>query len=470
VFTVGIQVYRNVQNYQLNKQRLISDVQFALDNGVEGYYAELAKNDVFSQINFDSLGTNPFPGMFGASGFALSNSAMSEIEIPMTSRGDNHPGARASFYFTDSIERMALPPDSAIRFVSVGVPDTLLNFRNFANQIVISLTRDTVDFELMNSFVELEMERANLDMEYDLVHYQLDSMVGHLQAEKKEYALGTVSKSTYLPRNQKLEMKFENASLIILKRGMVDLIISLLICLVVIGALLYLYRIINKQKALAEIKNDLINNITHEFKTPIATIATAIDGIVNFNQEKDEEKTKKYLGISTQQLTKLNHMVEKLLETATLDSDKLLLTIEEVDVKKLLAGLSEKHQLIAGDKTINFHTKFPSKVVQADIFHLENALSNLIDNAVKYGGNEIDIYLLEKDGKIEIKVEDNGAGIDKSQRDRIFEQFYRIPTGNRHDVKGFGIGLYYTKKIIEKHGGSILLDLNSGKTSFEVAL
>ena len=226
---------------------------------------------------------------------------------------------------------------------------------------------------------------------------------------------------------------------------------------------------IKKQKELAEIKNDLISNITHEFKTPIATVSTVIEAIQNFNVLDDQEKTKKYLSMSEVQLKKLHQMVEKLLETATLDSEKLILKKEDVDVVELISKISKKHELIS-DKSVEFSSNVESRIMNLDLFHMENSISNLVDNAIKYGGDQIQIILTSDLDSIEISVIDNRKGIDKNQQERIFDKFYRVPKGNRHDVKGFGIGLYYTKKIVEKHNGTIRLVSNPGKTSFKINL
>jgi signal transduction histidine kinase len=234
--------------------------------------------------------------------------------------------------------------------------------------------------------------------------------------------------------------------------------------------LFYLLKIINKQKELAEIKNDLISNITHEFKTPITTVSAALEAIETFNAIDDKEKTKKYLSISSLQLKKLHLMVEKLLETATLDSENLLLKKEEIDVVELVKNVSLKNELNLEQKNISFNSFKDKFTVTLDPFHFENAISNLIDNAIKYGGNKIELHLNLVLNNLEITIADNGNSIDKSQRDKIFDKFYRIPKGNTHDVKGFGIGLYYTKKIIEKHGGEIHLIPNSTNTIFKITL
>ena len=122
------------------------------------------------------------------------------------------------------------------------------------------------------------------------------------------------------------------------------------------------------------------------------------------------------------------------------------------------------------DKTFNNNMQLESLVINADIFHIENALNNVLDNAVKYGGDIITIDLLPKSNNFDILISDNGSSLTKANKDQIFEQFYRVPKGNTHDVKGFGIGLYYTKTIIEKHNGSINLELNKNSTTFKITL
>jgi two-component system phosphate regulon sensor histidine kinase PhoR len=278
------------------------------------------------------------------------------------------------------------------------------------------------------------------------------------------------SKSTYLKKDEKFQLLYNNSNTVALKRSVFGIFLSLLLSLAVISSLFYLLKVIQQQKELAEIKNDLISNITHEFKTPIATVAAALEALENFNASEDKEKTKKYLSISSIQLKKLHQMVEKLLETATLDSEQLLLKKEPHDIVALIDQITQKHRNLAVGTTINFSTNSDFLAINIDIFHFENAISNLIDNAVKYGGNIIEVRINTLSNTIEISVIDNGNGIEKSQQEKIFDKFYRVSKGNTHDVKGFGIGLYYSKKIIEKHDGTIQLVSNSKNTIFKITL
>ncbi len=483
LITVGIQVYRNVQNYNLNKQRFINDVQVALDNGVEGYFSSLAKSFVFLDSNdsggFDNSEIKAFFQHnlerktndstkwieFKTNGDISPDTTIGGVTVTSTGKGDSKIQLRGVARLNNpaSIKNITISKDT--------LPSTRLHeLEAFTSKIMIAMVQDTIDFEVLTKYVKKELGRKKIDIDFAFASLQNNEIVERSRAfSDEEFSLSTLSKASYLPRKE-LRMYFDNASLIILKRGMVDLLISLLISVSVIGSLLYLYRIINQQKHLAEIKNDLISNITHEFKTPIATVTSALEAIANFNKQNDPEKTAKYLDMSNDQLKKLNLMVEKLLETATLDSDELSLRKEPVNLTQLLSSMIEKYKMLAAEKGLSFVAPSSDVIIEADPFHLENALSNLVDNAIKYGGSEVQVILTQLGTRAQVIVQDNGGFIEKSQKERVFDKFYRIPTGNQHDVKGFGIGLYYTRKIIEKHGGSIDLVLKPQLTSFEVAI
>ena len=279
----------------------------------------------------------------------------------------------------------------------------------------------------------------------------------------------TSSNSPYLPQNSTFELYFTNVAASVLQRNLLGIILSAVLVIAVVACLFFLLKIINRQKQLAELKNDLISNITHEFKTPISTAKVALEGIENFNRENDPVKNKNYLRISNLQLDKLQLMVEKLLETATLDGNNLQLNRKEVSLMPILSDLVEKHRQLEKNKTILFKAEQPQVLLPADPFHLENALNNVLDNAVKYGGDKIEVVISAENQMIQIRISDNGTNLSSLQAEQVFEKFYRVPKGNTHDIKGFGIGLYYTKNIIESHGGSIQLHLNK-TTDFIITL
>ncbi len=457
----------------------MSDMQTALDTSVESYFTDIARNDL---IIFSAEDT--FLNRLGGRSWSMVNRMAGDTAHLISGISDSSARRLVSFNgranATTSISLRNSLPDLDSLFTNensltgISIQSEIANFdslndiKGFFKKVMFSLSRTNLDHERLTEIMVTELDRKNIEAGFVLWHYVDDSLIS--ESNHDHYNLSTVSQSNYLPRDQKLVMNYENASLNILKRGALDLFISLLITGAVIGCLLYLYKVISEQKQLAEIKNDLISNITHEFKTPIATVSTAIEAISSFNQANDPAKTAKYLDISSNQLQKLNGMVEKLLETASLDSDELDLSLESVEIVKFTQQIFDKFQLIKGDKTLYFQTGISECRKEIDPFHLENAISNLIDNAIKYGGDEITLKLSNEGDSASWQVLDNGGKIDKTQQQRIFDQFYRIPTGNVHDVKGFGIGLYYTKKIVEKHGGDISLSVDHSVTDFTIQI
>ncbi len=469
--TIAIQGYWNFKNYTINKQHLVNDIQAALDGAVESYYADLAKTNMVRLTNIsDSLNMDVKRDSthWISKQDTLMISYMKKGSIPQNETHDFR------IVLSDSADHRKIIANQKISKVQTGHlinlhTDTITrNFRDLAARIVISLESDSLDMATLNKFVEDELKRKNLDVEFTLAcRSPVDQIV--TGNESAAQTLTAVATTAYLPPGTNLELRYGNNTMEILKRGLAGLLISLLVTGVIIGVLIYLYGIIKDQKQLMEVKNDLINNITHEFKTPITTVVSALEGIRNFNQQGDVGKTKKYLDVSEMQLSKLDKMVEKLLETASLDQDKIELQKEKVNVSEVVGSLVEKYSVLNSGKSFKSNLKNDVSV-NADPFHFENAISNLLDNAVKYGGANIEVDIEENNSKIELTVTDDGGKIPRSQKEKVFDKFYRIPTGNRHDTKGHGIGLYYARKIVEKHGGQLSLHCGSKKTEFKVVI
>ncbi len=470
--TIAIQLYWNVQNYKVNKQRLINEVQISLDNGLEAYYADLAKTDFFAFIE-DSNDSIQLDIQHNLTWDQFhKDSTIFEIQSDSIEYTADIRGFTQMLDSSRGISSMRPGHYSSVSvFKGKGVVDSIKGLQNLANKIIVSIIRDSLNFEKLDTLLQSEFKRKDIQITYALKHFKEDAMVDSFNLDKAtSFQLNTFAKTTYLPYSEKLQLFFSNPTLTILKRSLTGILLSLLLSASIIACLFYLLRVINKQKELAEIKNDLISNITHEFKTPIATVSAAVEGIQNFNTANDPGKTKAYLDISNQQLKKLHQMVEKLLETATLDSDKLILNRESTDLVFMLQSIVEKYQLFFKEKSIAFKSNVSTFETMVDPFHFENAISNLIDNALKYGGDTVEVHLSSLLNTHEITVIDNGGNLDKSQAEKIFDKFYRVPTGNQHDVKGFGIGLFYTRKIIEKHGGNVHLIPHASNTIFKVVL
>ncbi len=244
---------------------------------------------------------------------------------------------------------------------------------------------------------------------------------------------------------------------------------SVIIILILLFSFYYLIRTILKQKTLDEMKSDFTNNITHELKTPIAVAYAANDALLNFGKSEDKEQQDAYLRICQEQLSRLSGLVEQILSMSMERRKGFRLQPEELSLREILTRLIEQHRLKT-DRPINVTLKFqPDKIsIVADRTHFTNILSNLIDNAIKYSPDKVDIHIscIQTDnGKTRISIKDNGIGIAKERQKYIFDKFYRVPTGNKHDVKGYGLGLFYVKTMVEKHGGSIEVASDIGNGS-----
>ncbi len=243
-------------------------------------------------------------------------------------------------------------------------------------------------------------------------------------------------------------------------------IIVLLLCL----AFYYLIRTILRQRTLDEMKTDFTNNITHELKTPIAVAYAANDALLNFGEQADETKRHHYLTLCRQQLERLSGMVEQILSMSMERRRQFKLNLETIRFSELLQPVIEQQQLKA-DKpvTLTTHIEPEDLTVQADRAHLSNILNNLIDNAIKYSPGEACVEINATPSAI--SVTDHGMGIAADKLPHIYDKFYRVPTGDLHDVKGYGLGLFYVKTMVEKHGWSIDASSTMGKgTTFKIIL
>jgi len=478
ISTIAIQVYWNFKNYQNNKQQLVNDVQSSLDNAVEKYYTNLAKERTFGFSFGSSKGNNILP-----ESKAL-DSVMHYIEIGRSSTSSLDSinlkigvGDGIKLYKGNSVDSIFKTIDDNVSLKRKRIRNFLgdsiftKDFEMLTSKVIVSLTSDSLQLRKIDSIFSEEIKTKNLDINYML---DLTFNNAHLDSTSLKQInsseLYTFSKSPFLPPHSNLSVGFSNSTKEILKRILTGILISTLLVIAVISCLFYLLRIIKHQKQLAEVKNDFISNITHEFKTPIATIGVALESIKNFNVINDKEKTKSYIDMSNTQLSKLNIMVEKLLETASLDSENLQLKKEQSNVTHLLQNLVNKHTLELEEKSLTLNHPKNDIIASIDAFHFENAINNIIDNALKYGGNNIKISLEQSTIGFTVTVSDDGNGLTKENKDKVFEKFYRIPKGNTHDIKGFGIGLYYAKKIIEKHDGVIHLNLDNQWTTFKISV
>ena len=246
-------------------------------------------------------------------------------------------------------------------------------------------------------------------------------------------------------------------------------LVSGLFTLLIIGGFYYTINTILQQKKLSEIKNDFINNMTHELKTPISTISLACEALADPDMQKSDNSRNKFVGMIKEENKRLGVLVENVLKTAVLDQGKMKFKLEEIDIHHLIEKVLKSFELQLNTASGSIERKLHAQnnIVKGDKIHLTNVFYNLVDNAIKYTNSkpEITIRTVDDDEALKIEIIDNGIGISKENQKKIFDQLYRVPKGNLHDVKGFGLGLHYVKVIAEKHLGKIFVESTLGKGS-----
>ncbi len=517
--TLCIQLYWNYKTYKESEQQLVTDVQSTLDQSVDQYFTKKAKDntlgiffegslkegaidDVFEQIDLanDENGGKAatlrgirfesrqgLTVLKGADMDSLKKfqerfkqtreNEIESFEIPMTVE-DSSQVKPDSFIESLEYSQTEINEDASDTIVTRFLPEVTNQeqtarlqeeLTSLTSRIVVSMTDDTLDLATIDSIFHSNLKSKKIDLDYTLLAHE-ENHSNDLRIEAfPDLPFSAKANSSLLKKNQEVIINYGNLTMQILRRNLTGILLSFLLVGSVIFCLFYLLIVINNQKELSRMKNDLISNITHEFKTPIATAGAALEGVQSFTDSGDVEKTNRYLAMGRDQLTKLNIMVEKLLETATLDSKDLALQKSHTDLEELLTLITQRFSSQT-TKEITFLNNLVSEAsIMADAFHLENAINNLVDNAIKYGGDRITITLGQSGSQFLINVEDNGSGLDTKHAKRIFDKFYRVGSGNQHNVKGFGIGLFYTKAIIEKHDGTIELETKP-HTNFKITL
>ena len=245
---------------------------------------------------------------------------------------------------------------------------------------------------------------------------------------------------------------------------MFGIIITVFLLMVAFSlAFWYLFRTVSRLRTIEEMKDDFVSNMTHELKTPIAIAYSANDALLNYDTSNDPDKKTKYLTIANKQLKRLGELVENILAMSMERRKAMKLRPEDIPLREFVEEIAAA-QRMRGDKNITINVNVADNIiVEADRTHLANVLNNLIDNAIKYSDESVEITITGNDKDLSVK--DNGIGIPSKSIPYLFNKFYRVPHGNRQDVRGYGIGLYYVKSILDKMGWSIEVKSTEGKSS-----
>lgn len=481
---ICFQVYWLRNTYFVNRASFEKDIREALDEAIE----QLRFNDakaIFLLGNSADHATHLLPDSNGVQVFNYHSRQPSESEQlnmeALTNTLENWPSDAS---FKDSSDRSirvstivqysdSLPgqiKEKRIRLNTDKDPVFMMEAKKLVEKVYLNIVSDTIDLQDVDSLYAAQLNKRLINTNFKLELYKEDSLLATYNrgSEFKE-AFTIEDQSSLIAFVQTLKVHFPKQTLFLLKKMGFSIAISLFLVSIMLASFLYMLNIIFRQKQLAEIKNDFINNMTHELKTPISILSTANEALLNFKALDDRKKTLRYLGVFQKELDRLTSMVEKVLNISVYENDSFSLKKETVNLEEMVQGLISLYQ-VPREKPIHisFENRLAQPTLKVDRIHFYNVLNNLFDNATKYAKDEIFIAVkaFETDNNILIEIEDRGIGIAKVHQRSIFDKFYRVPTGNLHNVKGFGLGLNYVKRIIEKHQGDIQLksELNQGST------
>lgn len=365
------------------------------------------------------------------------------------------------------------------------LPQTDIIKQLYTNYYVVNLNNN-FEATILEYYLQKALEAQGMqdDFEYGIFDCSSNKMIrGGLVRRNPDFPLGTITTATLeepLPAhtNEKFIYYFgvrfpaKNASLL---SSMWVVVVFSILMLITIAFFIYAMFVILRQKQLSEQQRDFINNMTHEFKTPISTINISTDVFLSNPTIKSDVRLSRYAGIIKEQVNRLNNQVEKVLQVAKIDRQTVEFHFESIDLVDLLMSITPSLELKVGEKkgTLNLQLDVQKAYVRADRLHLTNIVHNLVDNGVKYTKDAPDITLsVQSLGQyVILKVKDNGIGISKEHQRRVFDKFYRVPTGNVHNVKGFGLGLFYVREICKQHRWKLDLQSESGKgTSISIRM
>jgi two-component system phosphate regulon sensor histidine kinase PhoR len=332
-------------------------------------------------------------------------------------------------------------------------------FRFLYNIDSVSMKDSVTIQEVTKAYTEkLKAEKMN-GLSFTVT--RLDSSIDN-SSDPYSATVGFVQPVTY-------HLSIENKLSYLLKKLVLPILFSLLLVGITVVSFVLLYRNLLRQRRLAELKNEFISNVTHELKTPIATVGVAIEALKNFNAMNDPERTREYLDISQNELQRLSLLVDKVLKLSMFEKKEMELKKEQFDCRLLVEEVmnSMKLQFDKYRAKIKLFTEGENFIVEADKLHITSVIYNLLDNALKYSRENpmIDVRLKSFPEYLEFSVSDNGIGIAPAYKQKVFDKFFRVPTGDKHNIKGYGLGLSYVSEVLRRHQGHISVESEPGKGS-----
>ncbi|MBN8666330.1 MAG: HAMP domain-containing histidine kinase [Chitinophagales bacterium] len=389
---------------------------------------------------------------------------------------------RSTIVFSDEKNNILISRDSTRSIEATGKGNGLLSFLYRIDSL-----QDTLSSQAIDSAFAATLKKEKINVPFTIVRTagakdKKDRMRG---GPFPPFEPGMAQRMREIPDNNKVVLGFThpmtyelvlgNTLPYLLNRLLLPILFSLFLIGVTIVSLVFLYRNLMRQRRLTAMKNDFISNVTHELKTPIATVGVAIEALKNFNAINDPARTKEYLDISQNELNRLSLLVDKVLKLSMFENKEMDLRKESFDLKQVTEEVVSSFRL----QFEKFHasaeilTEGSDFTLLADRMHITSLLYNLVDNALKYSPEapEIKVLLADKGAMVQIAVSDKGVGIPPEYRQKVFEKFFRVPAGDTHNVKGYGLGLSYAAEVVAKHGGTVEVNSETGKgTTFIINL
>ncbi len=371
--------------------------------------------------------------------------------------------------FNDKVQIALLNVAKDLEKIGSQLPSQGLISQISTNYYVVNIN-DIINANTLEFYLRNQLEAIGLaeDFEYGIYDCSSNKMVygNYISYDPEKVDKEKADLPMYDEYLYYFGVRFPNRTGYLLNSMNFTILFSLIL-LMTIAFFAYTLYIILRQKRLSEMQKDFINNMTHEFKTPISTIKISANTFLNHPTVQADNRLMQYASIINDQNNRLNSQVEKVLQLARIERDNFQLKKEPINLHELLEHIIGSTKLKVAELGGSLDASLNAKkvMVSADKLHLTNIIHNLLDNAIKYRKETPEILIETKDSgeQIHLKIMDNGLGINKEQQGKVFQKFYRVPTGNVHNVKGFGLGLFYVKNICREHGWKLELESEEGK-------
>ncbi len=461
----GFQLYWLKQNYDREKKTLAIKAEVTFRETIFHLQASKLKLDAFISDSPDKARVKIFmeDGENVKVRFAPKEEIVSTINVIRHKLNDSLKGeGKGGMIVTMDRSKSGITMDSIQFDKRVARPgkDHIINLLYGVDSL-----QDSIKLEEITPAYSHAMERQEMNIPFSIK--RLDSAGAFDEPVFNEVTVGFAHPVTY-------KLSLGNTFPYLIKRISLPILFSIILLGITILSFVLLYRNLLKQRRLAELKNEFISNITHELKTPIATVGVAIEALKNFNAIHDPQRTKEYLDISSNELQRLSLLVDKVLKLSMFEKKEIELKYESLNLKDIVDEVTASLRLqLEKNNARVLVTQNGDLNLQGDRLHLLSVVFNLLDNALKYGNPEpsIQIELNGDQQNVELSIKDNGIGIPQEYQNKVFEKFFRVPAGDTHNTKGYGLGLSYAAHVVKQHNGIISVDSQPGLgTRFTIIL